>query len=239
MNLQHRLITWLLRKYHFMRKHGLKLGFIEKKISAIMNAKRFKERSKYFDKLRILFKSDSTIICNNCFGGRIYQDLGYKYNSPTVGLGFTNEGYDIFISNLDKALSSPITMSYKPKYFPENKNRSIPFGILTIDNYEIEIRFTHYNTIEEAKEKWIRRCNRVNRDNIIVLYAPIHDPSEESAKKLFSLPYTKKVAYFSFLNFEIEDSRFCHIAECEQDGFMAPYQDAHLLYKRLVDVNWE
>ena len=43
---------------------------------------------------------DTTIISNNCFAGRIMQDLNMKYNSPTLGLYIWASDYIEFVSKL-------------------------------------------------------------------------------------------------------------------------------------------
>ena len=42
---------------------------------------------------------DVTIISNNCYAEIIYQYLGLKYNSPTIGLYFFAEEYIRFLEN--------------------------------------------------------------------------------------------------------------------------------------------
>ena len=62
-------------------------------------------RHRYREQLRKLFGPTTTIISNNCFGGRISQDLGYAYNSPTVGLFFSE-----LIAYGSKSFASKIPM---------------------------------------------------------------------------------------------------------------------------------
>ena len=45
-------------------------------------------RAPYLNKLKERFGDDTSIICSNCFAGRIMQDIGMHYNTPTLGLDF-------------------------------------------------------------------------------------------------------------------------------------------------------
>lgn len=67
-------------------------------------------RSPYTNQLKKHITSDATIISNNCFGGRVPQDLGYQYNSPTAGLFFCYPDYIIFLKNLKTLINQPITI---------------------------------------------------------------------------------------------------------------------------------
>ena len=51
----------------------------------------------YVNKLKRIIDSNTTVISNNCFAGRIYNDLGLPYNSPTVGLYFFYPDYIVFL----------------------------------------------------------------------------------------------------------------------------------------------
>lgn len=66
-----------------------------------------KKREPYFGELRKLITPETSIISSNCFAGRIMQDLGMKYNSPTLGLYFWAEDYNEFLLHLDYYLVAP------------------------------------------------------------------------------------------------------------------------------------
>ena len=57
-------------------------------------------RSPYLKDIKAVIDQDTTIISSNCFAGRIMQDLGMQYNSPTLGLYFWYPDYIEFLSNL-------------------------------------------------------------------------------------------------------------------------------------------
>lgn len=109
---------------------------------------------------------DFTIISNNCWGGFVYQYYGLKYNSPTIGLFFVGSDYVKFCNNIKHYIKQEL--EFIP--FETSKNYEIikggePYPVGRLD--DIEIYFMHYKSQEEATEKWNRRCQRINWDNMI------------------------------------------------------------------------
>ena len=112
-----------------------------------------------------------SIISNNCLGGAISNTLNYSYNSPTVGLYFMYPDYITFLEHLEGFISSKLKFKTQSFYKFVNKEREdnpYPIGRLEYGGFEIEIEFLHYHSEEEAKEKWERRCKRIQMDNMII-----------------------------------------------------------------------
>ena len=84
-----------------------------------------------------------TIIASNCIGTFIYYDMKIKYLSPTINLSFEMNDYVRFLENLEWHLQQPV-VPYKDDRF------DYPCGMIG----DVEIRFNHYKTIEEAISKW-------------------------------------------------------------------------------------
>ena len=113
-----------------------------------------------------LRNKDFTIISNNCWAGFIYQKYGLQYKTPTIGLFFIGNDYIKFC----KKLKYYVNQDLKFISFSESKNYDLIKGdreypIARLD--DIEIYFMHYKTKKEAKEKWYRRCKRINYDSLI------------------------------------------------------------------------
>ncbi len=150
------------------------------------------EIKRYFVKKSIKNK-DFTIISNNCWAGRCYQYLDMPYLTPTVGLYFFADEYLRFVSDLHYYLSIELEF-IKPensKYYNELKIRNQlnrPIGKLG----DVEIVFLHYKTETEAKEKWDRRKQRVNFDNILIKFSRMDLCTEEHIKKFDSLNFKNK-----------------------------------------------
>lgn len=108
-----------------------------------------------------------TIISNNCWAGHVYRYYNLPYTSPTIGLYFFSDDYLKFIFNLKHYLEIKLTFIHytESKYkdnIIKNHHEHIPIGKLD----DIEIMFLHYNSKEEALQKWERRVARVDWNNI-------------------------------------------------------------------------
>lgn len=92
-----------------------------------------------------------TIISSNCNGEFIYYDMRLQFRSPTINLSFDMNDYVKFLENLRWYMEQPIT-PFSDKRF------DYPCGMLG----DIEIRFNHYQTFEEAVAKWEERKRRID-----------------------------------------------------------------------------
>ena len=133
-----------------------------------------------------LHNSNFTIISNNCAGGIMYHDLGERFNSPTVNLMFYASDFFTFLENLHEALESDVV---------ECKNAGgYPVGLIKLlSGQEIRINFMHYQTFDEAKEKWRKRAERVNYDNLFIFMEGGLETTDEMVSRFESLPYENKV----------------------------------------------
>lgn len=176
--------TFLKRKLNKFRKN------IKEKTE-----KFFYEIKRFFVKKSIKSKNFS-IISNNCWAGRVYQYLDMPYLSPTAGLYFFAPDYIKFVSDLRKYLETPLRFiePMGSKYYEELKKRNQtdkPIGILD----DVEIVFLHYKTKEEAKEKWDRRKERVNYDNIILKFSRMNLCSDKEIEAFCNIPFENKFVF--------------------------------------------
>ena len=114
-----------------------------------------------------------SIICNNCLGGFIYQHYNIEYRTPTLGLFFLARDYVKFLSDIKFYLSKQLEF-INPKesiYYENLKNLAgfMEFPIAKL--HDIEIFFMHYKNEEEVIEKWNRRINKINWNNLIIIFA--------------------------------------------------------------------
>lgn len=173
--------TYLKRKLNKFRKK-----ICEKFSSCCFEIKRF------FVK-RSIKNKDFSIISNNCWAGRVYQYLDMPYLSPTAGLYFFAPDYIKFVSDLRRYLDTPLRFinPEESKYYNEIKKRNHtdkPIGILD----DVEIVFLHYKTREEAEEKWNRRKERVNFDNIILKFSRMNLCSDKEIEAFDALEFRNK-----------------------------------------------
>lgn len=127
---------------------------------------------------------DATIISSNCNGEFIYYDMKLPFLSPTINLSFDMNDYVRFLENLHWYMEQPIT-PYQDERF------DYPCGILG----DIEIRFNHYKTFDEAVTKWEERKKRIKWDNLYVIAIDGDNCSEESLHRFDNLPYKHKVIF--------------------------------------------
>lgn len=164
---------------------------------------------------RSLYSTKFTIISNNCWGGMIYESYNIPKQSPTVGLFFSAEDYIEFISNLKHYLHMPLKFintecSKNIEVLKLSKNyESIPVAML---DDKVEIVFLHYHSKEEANDKWMRRCKRINYDRLLVKFNDQNGCTQEHLKAFLSLPYAHKV-FFTCKKWPIEDSAIIKIRQ--------------------------
>lgn len=144
---------------------------------------------------------DFTIISNNCWAGYVYRYFGLEYKTPTIGTYFFADDYIKFIKDLKHYISCDIIIipAEKSKYYnylKKNNQRNVPIGKLD----DIEIVFLHYNTPQEAKEKWNRRKERINWDNIIIKFSEMNNCSEDNLIEFDNIDNVKKFMFISNKN---------------------------------------
>lgn len=130
---------------------------------------------------------DFTIISSNCVGGVITHELGQRFDSPTVNLYFEPSDYLKFLKNFRHYIEDGILIENKQK----SVERGYPVGILE----DITLYFVHYESFEQAKEKWIERCKRIHWDNIYFLMTQRDGCSDKQVKEFDELPYQHKVIF--------------------------------------------
>lgn len=126
------------------------------------------------ERRRKLQNFDFSIISNNCWGGHIYEYFGLPKQSPTVGCFFFADDYLQFCKKLKYYLEQKLEfINVKDsRYYSYLKtfggdNLRCPIGLLN----DIEIVFLHYLDATIAKDKWNRRIDRVNFDNLIFKFS--------------------------------------------------------------------
>ena len=193
-------------------------------------------RKKYFSILRKYIHPTTSIISSNCFAGRVMQDLGMQYNSPTLGLYFFAPDYLEFVSNLRYYLTdAKLDFVDSSKYELGNKRRAewphwYPIGVL---GGKVEIEFLHYYTEEEAAKKWYRRAARVNWNDIVIIGMEQNLCKDQLVRDFDKLPFEKKV-FFSTKAFNLQS--VVAIKEFANKSDVGdPYKKGHVFYKYLVN----
>ena len=137
-----------------------------------------------FDRIYLLKKShikkaksrlennDFTLLASNCIGGIIYNNLGVRFNSPTINLQINSDEFAKMVLNFDEYIKKEIEFIE-----PEN---GMPVGMLG----DVRITFTHYHTNEEALKKWNERKERINYDNLYIILNDMDGITEDQIRAL-------------------------------------------------------
>lgn len=150
---------------------------------------------------------DFSIISNNCWGGHVYRYYGLNYSSPTVGMYFFADEYIRFLKDLERNIHGSLRMidakdSKYAQILTDKKQLHIPVGCI---NDEIEVVFLHSKTASEAYEKWNRRAERVNFNNLIVKFSEMNLCNEEHLNKFMNMNFKKKVLFLGKSNAYLQE----------------------------------
>lgn len=194
------------------------------------------KRRKYIRTIQRLIPDDVTIISSNCLAGRIMQDKGMKYNTPTLGLFIMGPDMNEFLLHLKHyLLESKIEFQSHSKWSCMDERRArwshwYPIGWL--DGGKVEIHFLHYHTEQEAAEKWYRRAKRVDFNNLIVLVSQQNLSSVDDIIEFCKLPIQNK---YIFSSEDIKNDSVIYMSEFAGKGQVGdPYRNGNLFYRYLI-----
>ena len=141
-----------------------------------------------------LKSKDFCIICNNCWGGFVYQYFGLQYNTPTVGLFILGRDFVKFAANLEHYLAQQLVfIPWEQSSYYDHLRDEKPYPVAKLD--DIEIYFMHYHSQEEAEEKWNRRKQRINRDKLLFKLSERECCSKEDIRDFLELPLKNKICF--------------------------------------------
>lgn len=171
---------------------------------------------------------DATIISSNCNGEFIYYDMKLPFLSPTINLSFDMNDYVRLLENLHWYMEQPIT-PYQDDRF------DYPCGMLG----DIEIRFNHYKTFDEAVAKWEERKKRINWDNLYVIAIDGDNCSEESLHRFDNLPYKHKVIFTHLPRPDIQSAYYLKGFEDQPGvGILLDFQKQFFIRRYLDDFDY-
>lgn len=195
------------------------------------------KRKKYIHIIKRLIPNDVSIISSNCLAGRIMQDKGMKYNTPTLGLFIMGPDFNEFVLHLKHYLTeSKIKFVEHSKWAVMDERRAkwkhwYPIGWL--DDGKVEIHFLHYYSEEEAAKKWYKRAKRVNFNNLLILASQQNYAEEQEVVEFTKLPYNRK---YMFSSVDVKGNGIIYMPEFKGLGKVGdPYRKGHLFYKYLIE----
>ena len=137
---------------------------------------------------------DFSIICNNCWGGGIYQSFGLQYNTPTIGLYLLGGDFVKFAADLEYYLAQELVfIPWEESSYYNHLTGKTSYPIARLD--DIEVYFMHYHSEEEAKEKWNRRKQRINWNKILFKLSEREGCSKEDIEKFVTFPLKNKICF--------------------------------------------
>ncbi|HGQ4010698.1 TPA: DUF1919 domain-containing protein [Streptococcus pneumoniae] len=135
-----------------------------------------------------------TIICDNCWAGKVYQELGLPYQTPFIGMFVFSPDYIKMLKNLKYYLSGNISLKFvKESKHIENFDNAYPIALLD----DIELHFLHYADEKEATQKWQRRLERIHWDNLYFKFNDNDACTYDLMREFDQLPYKSKVIFSS------------------------------------------
>lgn len=165
-----------------------------------------------------------SIISNNCWGGLVYDEFHLPYLSPTVGMWFPSADYIKFVSNLEYYLSCDITrIAYDDCHARDlivsrkaAGRYSFNLDDLVIGRVDdVDLIFLHYQSFEDAQEKWYKRRTRVNFDNLIIKYNDQNAFKTDYFEAFCNLKYDNKL-FFTVHN-ELVRNDWCYLFKNKDD----------------------
>ena len=134
---------------------------------------------------------NKTVISNDCFGGVLSYANHMQFCSPTIKLQILPEEFPKFCGNLRHYMETPlvryIDISEEHKQYLVHMYGFIPsdMPIGLVD--DVMIIFQHYETFEEAKEKWDKRKARVDYNSICYLFHLKNESYAEYGRQFLAL----------------------------------------------------
>lgn len=154
-----------------------------------------------FTKIRMAYlenknnNKDFTIFSSNCIGGVISSELGVRFNSPFVNLWLYPNDYIKFLKNPKKYINCKLE-------FCKEENINYPIGVLD----DIKIYFYHYKDQKDAELAWNRRKERINFDNLYVIFTDRDGCTYQNLVEFDNLPYKNKIVFTHKFYPEIKSS---------------------------------
>lgn len=131
---------------------------------------------------------DFTLLTSDCMAGLIYHTMGRQFLSPTINMSINDSDFIKLLSNFDYYFEHDIEFIESLHY---------PIGYIGEGGKRIEIKFEHYKTTDEAREKWYARRKRMT-NNIFAVVADqnLTDIQIEQFRHLEDyLPIKRKVMF--------------------------------------------
>lgn len=188
---------------------------------------------------RIRLKNKNfSIISDDCWGGRVYTDVGVSYTSPTVNLFFYSSCFLKLVQDLKNYIDKDLEFVTVSKYEIANQSRmnsgkNYPIGTLG----DIEVHFLHSKDNEDALTKWNYRKTRLHYDNLFFKFSDAYLIDPNDLIEFEKLPLKNKVIFVSKKYDGLANS--IHLKEFEKNGFVGDAFKYRWIYRKYFNaVKW-
>lgn len=178
-----------------------------------------------------LRRSDFSIICANCIGGVMYHDLGLEFLSPTVNLTISMPNLVKMAGNLKWYMEQPLT--------EQTTDEPYPVARLGEGDDAVQVNFLHYDTFQDAREKWEERKRKINYDRLVLVGVEKQECSYEILRRFDGLPWPNKLI-FTHLPYP-EFSSACYIKGFEHQselGTLTNFKRQFLMRRYMDDFDY-
>lgn len=203
--------------------------YARQKILTVLDKIQKNRRKKYFKKTKDRLQNrDFSLVSNYCSGCVLLHELGMRFNSQFVNLAIHSEDYIEYLENFDKYNEMPL------RFIEPDAKKGYPIGKLG----DLTIYFVHYKTNEQAREKWEQRKQRINKDNLFIIYMCQDEDgcNEEIMERFDRLPFPNKVMFTNKEYPQFKSAFFCKEFVNEPGVPMFYDFKNHFTVKRKYDV---
>lgn len=195
------------------------------------NIKRWFRAMYNWNNRRRLKNCDFSLISSNCVGGTILHDLNLPFNSPFINLWLEPKDFLKFCERMNHYLDSTLR-------FTNFDGINYPVGMLD----DIKIYFQHYSSEEEAANAWNRRKQRINMNNLFVMFTDRDGCTYEDLIRFDKLDIINKVVFTHVKYPDISSAYYIHGFETETCvGHLMELKNNYT-YKKYIDafkyVSW-
>lgn len=137
-----------------------------------------------YNKRKKLSNTSFSLISSNCNGGFILHDLGVRFNSPFINLWIKPKDFIKILTDLRNFMDMPLIFTYE-------NGIDYPVGLIR----DVKIYFMHYDSEAEAEAKWNERKQRIDYDNLFILFNDRDGCTYDDMKAFDKLPFENKVIF--------------------------------------------
>jgi uncharacterized protein (DUF1919 family) len=125
-------------------------------------------------------------VASNCVGGRFSELQGTAYASPTVGLFFEPSDFMAFCEDLPRYLGKEVRHDLE-------KSQALGYPVGDLDG--LKVMFQHFASFDDAKAKWEKRTQRVELNNVVIIFGTCDGFTQEHVRRFDALPMKRKILF--------------------------------------------